>query len=128
MLGQTNSPFNLSPNTTEAHTAPSLISDDGDYEGIHSDSESPESAEVDDEEDHYIHTEVMDQDNMDLAESSSAHHQLGLGGKPHHPVARRSSQMRTPMDLHHEEPERRHVTFSSPVGRPRPRSQHSDSK
>ena len=128
MPGQNNSPFNLSPNTTEAHTAPSLISDDGEYEGIHSDSESPESAEIDDEEDHYIHTEVMDQDDVDLAESSSAHHQIGLGGKPHQPVARRPSQMRTPMDLHNEEPERRHVAFSSPVRRPRLGSQHPDSK
>jgi len=110
------SPFNLSPNTIESHTAPSLVSDDGDYENTHSESESPSDAEGGDEEDHYIHAEVMDQDDMDLGEGSSDHH-LGLGGKPHGPnPGRRSSAMPTPTAIHNGE---RHVSFASPQRRQR---------
>ena len=112
--------FNLSPNTIEAHTAPSLVSDDGDYENAHSDSESPSSAEADDDEDHYIHAELMDHDEMDLREGSSAAHHLGLGGKPHAPaVRRRSSAMRPPMVLQNGEAQQRHVSFASPARRQR---------
>ena len=113
------SPFNLSPNTIESHTAPSLVSDDGDYENTHSESESPSSAEASDEEDHYIHAEVMDHDDMDLGEGSSAQdHHLGLGAKPHGPAAgRRSSAMRPPTGLHNGAPEERHVSFASPQRR-----------
>lgn len=110
------SPFNLSPKTIESHTAPSLVSDDGDYDNTHSESESPSDAEGDDHEDNYIHAEVMDHDDMDLGEGSSNHH-LGLGGKPHSPtVRRRSSAIRPPTAIHHEE---RHVSFVSPHRRQR---------
>ncbi|KAK4695597.1 ADA HAT complex component 1, partial [Lecanoromycetidae sp. Uapishka_2] len=115
MLDQ-QSPFNLSPNTIESHTAPSLVSDDGDYDNTHSESESPSDAEGADDDDHYIHAEVMDQDDMDLGGGSSDHH-LGLGGKPHSPTARRrSSAMRPPTAIHNEE---RHVSFASPQRRQR---------
>ena len=111
-------PFNLSPNTTEAHTAPSLVSDDGDYGNTLSESESPSSAENDDDDDHYIHAEFMDQDEIDLGQGSSTAHHIGLGGKPHTPVVRRrSSAMGPPMSLHHGE--RRHVSFASPTRRQR---------
>ena len=113
-------PFNLSPNTTEAHTAPSLVSDDGDYGNTHSESESPSSAENDDDDDdHYIHAELMDHDDMDLGQGGSAAHHIGLGGKPHHApvVHRRSSAMESPMSLHHEE--QRHVSFAGPTRRQR---------
>ncbi len=113
------SPLNLSPNTIESHTAPSLVSDDGDYENTHSESEAPSSAEADDE-DHYIHAEVMDHDDMDLGEGSSGsqEHHLALGGKPHGPSAgRRSSAMRPPTAIHHGATEERHVSFASPQRR-----------
>lgn len=113
------SPLNLSPNTIESHTAPSLVSDDGDYENTHSESEALSSAEADDD-DHYIHAEVMDHDDMDLGEGSSGsqEHHLALGGKPHGPSAgRRSSAMRPPTAIHHGATEERHVSFASPQRR-----------
>ena len=121
------SPFNLSPNTIESHTAPSLVSDDGDYENTHSESESPSSAEADDEEDHYIHAEVMDHDDMDLREGSSAQdHHLGLG-KPHGASARRrSSAMRPPTPIHNGASGDRHVSFASPQRRLRRASRKKD--
>ena len=128
MLGHDSSPFNLSPNTTEAHTAPSLVSDDGDYDGTHSESEGPDSAEIDDEEDHFIRTEVLDHDDMDLAEDSSAHHHIGLGGKPHHPSGRRPSQLRAPLELHTGGEDQRHVGYASPARRVRRDSEFRDAK
>ena len=114
------SPLNLSPNTNESHTAPSLVSDDGDYENTHSESETPSSGEADDDEDHYIHAEVIDHDEMDLGEGSSHHHHLSLGGKPQSPAAgRRSSAMRHPSAIRDETGGHRHVSFASPVRRPR---------
>lgn len=105
-------PFTLSPNTIEAHTAPSLVSDDGDYENAHSDFESPSSAE---DEDHYIHAEVMDHDGIELGEGSSADHHLGLGAKPHVPTTgRRTSAMRPPVSIRQGQPEQRRVSFASP--------------
>jgi len=122
-------PFNLSPNTIEAHPAPSLVSDDGDYENNHSDSESPSSAEADDDDDHYIRAELIDHDDMDLGEGSSATHHIGLGEKPHAPsVRRRSSAMRPPMALHNGEAERRHVSFASPARRQRRDSRTANGK
>ncbi|KAL9070857.1 MAG: hypothetical protein Q9161_004648 [Pseudevernia consocians] len=112
------SPFNLSPNTIESHTAPSLVSDDGDYENTHSESETPSSGEADDDEDHYIHAEMIDHDEMDLGEGSSHAHHLSLGGKPHSPTAgQRSSAMRHPSAIREEGGEDRHVSFASPVRR-----------
>ena len=114
------SPLNLSPNTIESHTAPSLVSDDGDYENTHSESETPSSGEADDDEDHYIHAEVIDHDDMDLGEGSSHDHHLSLGGKPHSPAAgRRSSAMRHPRAMRDDAGGSRRVSFASPVRRPR---------
>lgn len=121
------SPFNLSPNTIESHTAPSLVSDDGDYENTHSESETPSSGEADDDEDHYIHAEMIDHDEMDLGEGSSHAHHLSLGGKPHSPTAgRRSSAMRHPSAIRDEGGEDRHVSFASPVRRLRKGSRAKD--
>ena len=118
------SPLNLSPNTIESHTAPSLVSDDGDYENTHSESETSSSGEVDDDEDHYIHAEVMDHDDMDMGEGSSHAHHLSLGGKPQSPApSRRSSAMRHASAIRDEAGEHRHVTFASPGRRPRKGSQ-----
>lgn len=121
------SPLNLSPNTIESHTAPSLVSDDGDYENTHSESETPSSGEGDDDEDHYIHAEVIDHDEVDLGEGSSHDHHLNLGGKPHGPPAgRRSSAMRHPSAIRDEVGEDRHVSFASPVRRLRKGSRAKD--
>lgn len=121
------SPLNLSPNTIESHTAPSLVSDDGDYENTHSDSEAPSSGEADDDEDHYIHAEMIDHDEMDLGEGSSHDPPLSLGGKPRSPPAgRRSSAMRRPSAIRDEAGEDRHVSFASPVRRLRKGSRSKD--
>ena len=119
--------LNLSPNTIESHTAPSLVSDDGDYENTHSESETPSSGEADDDEDHYIHAEVIDHDEMDLGVGSSHDHHLSLGGKPQSPAtARRSSAMRHASAIRDEAGEHRHVSFASPVRRPRKGSRAKD--
>lgn len=121
------SPLNLSPHTNESHTAPSLVSDDGDYENTHSESETPSSGEADDDEDHYIHAEVIDQDEMDLEGGSSHDHHLSLGGKPHSAATgRRSSAMRHPSTIRDEAGEDRHVSFASPVRRLRKGSRPKD--
>ena len=121
------SPLNLSPNTIESHTAPSLVSDDGDYENTHSESETSSSGEADDDEDNYIHAEVIDHDEMGLGEGSSHDHHLSLGGKPHNPApGRRSSAMRHPSAIRDEGGGGRHVSFASPVRRPRKGSRAKD--
>ena len=112
------SSLNLSPNTIESHTAPSLVSDDGDYENTHSESETPSSGEADDDEDHYIHAEVIDHDVMDLGVGGSHDHHLSLGGKPQSPTdGRRSSAVRHPSAIRDEAGDHRHVSFASPVRR-----------
>ena len=118
LMLDSNTPLNLSPNTIESHTAPSLVSDDGDYENTHSESETPSSVGPDDEDDHYIHAAVIDHDGMDLGEGSSAaaDHHLAFGGKPHGPPGRRgSSVMRPKTAIRDDSTEERHVTFASPV-------------
>ena len=127
-IPMTNTPFNLSPNTIEAHTAPSLVSDDGDYGNTHSESESPSSAEADDD-DHYIPAELMDHEDMDLGQGSSAAHHIGLGGKPHTPIMRRrSSAMRSSIALPLHGAEQRHVSFASPARTQRRDSRTTDPK
>lgn len=121
------STLNLSPNTIESHTAPSLVSDDGDYENTHSESETPSSGEADDDEDHYIHAEVIDHDVMDLGVGSSHDHHLSIGGKPQSPTnGRRSSAMRHTSAMRDEAGAHRHVSFASPVRRPRKGSRAKD--
>ena len=60
----------LSPQTTESHPAPSLVSDDGDYGTIHSEDEIPSSAHISDEEDLQIHVE--DQEHRTSIEEDSS--------------------------------------------------------
>ena len=121
------STLNLSPNTTESHTAPSLVSDDGDYENTHSESETPSSGEADDDEDHYIHAAVIDHDVLDLGVGSSHDHHLSFGGKPRRPSdGRRSSAMRHSSAIRDEAGEHRHVSFASPVRRLRKGSRTKD--
>ncbi len=83
---------NLSPNTIESHPAPSLVSDDGDYDNPHTDSEIPSSAVATDDEDTFD-VEVKDHEHhaMDVDEpSGSSTSEFGIG-KPHHgaPAPRR---------------------------------------
>lgn len=80
--------LNLSPNTIESHPAPSLVSDDGDYDNAHSDSETPSSAVVSDTED-TLDVEVKDHEHhdhsqMDIDEpSGSSTADLSLGKARH---------------------------------------------
>ena len=118
--------LNLSPHTLESHPAPSLVSDDGDYENTHSESESPSS--TDDEADgRYLDIEVEEghDDEIDALEGGNAaaaatdHHHLGLATsvkKPHAPAAaRRSSALRSPTaNRPGSATTERHVTFASP--------------
>lgn len=83
---------NLSPNTFESHPAPSLVSDDGDYDNPHTDSEVPSSAVATDDED-TLDVEVQDHEHhtIDVDEpSGSSTAEFGMA-KPHHnaPAARR---------------------------------------
>ena len=112
----------FSPNTTDSHPAPSLVSDDGDHETTHSDSEGPFSSDEHEPAHHYLDTEMIGHDGMDLDDANSV--RLGPGaGKPrqhvrHGPeqptptVRRRSrpSAMAHQNHVHHGE---RHVTFAS---------------
>ena len=128
IIHNSGTPFNLSPDTIEAHMAPSLVSDDGDYENTHSESESPSSGETDDDDDdhHYIHAELIDHDEMDLGPGGSSAHHIGLGGKPHATgITRRLSAARVPMSLHSRRTDHRRVNFASPVRRERRESQSS---
>lgn len=82
----------LSPNAIESHPAPSLVSDDGDYDNPHTDSEVPSSAVATDDED-TLDVEVQDHEHhtIDVDEpSGSSTAEFGIG-KPHHsaPAARR---------------------------------------
>ena len=116
---------NLSPNTVESHQAPSLISDDDDFENTHSECSS--TADVaEDLERHYFGMgfENHDEEAMEQIEGSSsagASH-LGLGPefKGSHPP-RRSSAMRPPDTIRTPiiNNSERHVTFASPMQRPR---------
>ncbi len=114
--------LNLSPNTLESYPAPSLVSDDGDYENTHSESESPSSAEGDDGEDRFLDVEVEDHDEeIGLGGSSSAAADLGLG-KAHPPtarIARRSSTVRTSAPLQNQGLNDQQVRFAGPGRRPR---------
>lgn len=118
-----NTPSNLSPNTTDPHPAPSLVSDDGDHETTHSDSEGLFSADEDDRTHHYLDSEMMEHDSMVLDDANG----LRLGGttakSQHHthPQPRQStaSTVRRPRAsamAHHGHPHhgQRHVSFTSP--------------
>ena len=115
--------LNLSPSAIESHPAPSLISDDDgdDYENMHSESESPSSAEDDGEGDHYLGIEVEEHDDEigALEGSTSTDLSLATAGKPHSPTARRSSALRSPAAIRPGNANDRHVSFASPGRRQR---------
>ena len=99
--------FNLSPNTIESNQAPSLVSDDGDYEA-HTESESLSSAEPDDE-DGYLGIEV--ENEGDGSGPSAADPELANSGKAH--PTRRPSALKGAASR--EGGDERHVTFVSPA-------------
>lgn len=102
-----NSPTNLSPNTLESNQAPSLVSDDGEYEA-HSESESPSSAEAD-EDAGDLDIEVED-DESATTTTTTTDPELANSVKPHaHPV-RRASAFRRRIGGREE----KHVSFVSP--------------
>ncbi|KAL9121519.1 MAG: hypothetical protein Q9187_001926 [Circinaria calcarea] len=101
--------LNLSPNTIESNPAPSLVSDDGDYEDPHSESDAPSSAVGDEEEDGYLDVEVEDEE----IGGASVDPELATAAKAH--PARRSSALRSPTAMRRE----RHVSFAGPSRRER---------
>ncbi|KAL8793361.1 MAG: hypothetical protein Q9195_004039 [Heterodermia aff. obscurata] len=114
--------LNLSPNTIESHQAPSLVSDDGDYENTYSESETPSSAVVSEDEDNF-EVEVKDSEHhsmdLDTAGASSTTSDYGMS-KPHHhhhppqpPAPRRPSAMRDPGERGGLA--QRRVSFQSPM-------------
>ena len=106
-------PLNLSPNTIESNPAPSLVSDDGDYENALSESETPSIA-ADEEEDRYLDIEVEDE----VVGEPSVDPELATAEKAH--PTRKSSALRSPTAIRsgHED---RHVSFASPTRRDRRR-------
>jgi len=110
-----NTPINLSPNTTDPHPAPSLVSDDGDYDNSHSESESTASPGIDEEHDHYMHAEVLDHDEIGLGESSELN--LAPSNKP--PRSTDGRPPRPSTAIHRDGPDERHVTFAIPARRMR---------
>ena len=117
-LQRENSSPNLSPNTVESHQAPSLVSDDDDYENTHSECSS--SAGVDDEDmgEHYLdmgfeeHHEDQELEELGGLTATSK-------GSHHHPV-RRSSALRSPDAVRSTTVgSDRRVSFASSVRRPR---------
>ncbi|KAL9098959.1 MAG: hypothetical protein Q9163_005478 [Psora crenata] len=107
-------PFNLSPNTTDPHPAPSLVSDDGEYDITHSESEASSQVDEGEVEDHYIHADLLDHDGLELGESSGL--DLAHPAKGHGPATGRRSRASAVIHDGHGE---RHVSFASPVRRQR---------
>ena len=83
--------LNLSPQTTESHPAPSLVSDDGDYENLHSEDEVPSSAHISDEEDLQIHVEDHEHRHGvgDEPGASSTTAEVPIPKEHHRPVSSR---------------------------------------
>ena len=104
-------PSNLSPNTTDPYPAPSLVSDDGDFDNTHSESESSSHMDVDEEPDHYLHPHFVDHEDLDLGDHNNF--DFAQAGKAHRPDVGRCSQNLT--GTQDESPTYRHVTFASPV-------------
>ncbi|MCJ1232253.1 hypothetical protein MMC14_000202 [Varicellaria rhodocarpa] len=90
-------PLVLSPNTVEFNPAPSLVSDDGDYEDAH-ESEAPSSTGGDGDEDTYMNVEVEDEEvcgstaDPELATASKARSAMRKAGAPRRRTSVRGSQ------------------------------------
>ena len=99
-------PSNLSPNTTDPYPAPSLVSDD-DLDNTHSESDSSSHMDTDDVDDHYMHPQFVDHEELDLGDSSGFN--LTQAEKAH------GSHVGRRPNIVHEENGPRHVTFANPV-------------
>ena len=90
-------PLVLSPNTVELNPAPSLVSDDGDYEDAH-ESEAPSSTGGDGDEDAYMNVEVEDEEvcgssaDPELSTASKARSAMKKGDAPRCRTSVRGSQ------------------------------------
>ena len=111
---------NHSPNTIESHPAPSLVSDDGDYENTHSESEVPSSAMVSDDEDTFeVQLQDSDHHAMDLDTPSGSTTTADYGmakahGHAPQPPRQRPSAMRDTSSATNGFGPRR-VSFQSPI-------------
>lgn len=116
------SPSDLSPNMVESHQAPSLVSDDDDFENTHSECSSSTDT-AGDLEHHYFglgfenHNEAAMED-LEAAGSSAGGKHLGLGAGPKTHLSQPASAMRPPdaardPTVH----DSRHVSFASPLRR-----------
>lgn len=123
--------LNLSPHTMESHPAPSLVSDDGDYENTHSESEVPSSAMVSDDEDTF-EVQLQDSDHhamdLDTRGGSTTSAECGMA-KPHRhaqqPARRRPSAMKDTSSATNGLGRRR-VSFQSPIPQMQNRRQKSE--
>ena len=106
------SPFDLSPNTTDPHPAPSLVSDDDDYDNTHSESDYSSQMDVE-ENDHFVYANIVDGEELDLGETSRL--SFPQPGKPH--GAHLGRRPRSPTLAQDGGYAKRHVTFASPVRR-----------
>lgn len=118
------SPTHLSPNTVESHQAPSLVSDDDEFENTHSECSSSAGI-AEDLEHHYFglgfenHNEAAMED-LEAAGSSASGKHLALGAGPKAHLSQPASAMRSPDAV--RDPtvhDSRHVSFASPLRRPR---------
>lgn len=110
---------NISPDTVEPHQAPSLVSDDDEFENTHSEcSSSADLAE--DLEQHYFGLDFQngnDDAMEDLEGSSTGTKHLAIGAGPKGaPASQKISSMRSPDAVRDDN---RHVSFVSPLRRPR---------
>jgi ADA HAT complex component 1 len=82
---------NLSPHTVESNQAPSLVSDDDEYEA-HSDSESPTPSEAGDDEQDFNHIEVEDDEGTATSTTTETKtdHELASPAKSHAPSLSKS--------------------------------------
>lgn len=115
------SPPNLSPNTLDPTTAPSLVSDDGEYEA-HSESEALDSEEADEAE-YGVEFDVEEGDDMGGSDGTAATDPdlaHGSSASPKEPVPRRTALRRGTSALGERRVgrEQRHVSFVSPVTEP----------
>ncbi len=109
---------NLSPNTLDAATAPSLVSDDGEYEA-HSDSDALDSDEADEVE-YGVEFDIEEGDEIDGRNATPATDpdlRHGPTASPKTPVPRRTALRRGTAALNNRRVHReeRHVSFVSPV-------------
>ena len=104
------SPFNLSPNSTDPHPAPSLVSDDDDYDNTHSESEYSSQMDLD-EHDQFIHAGIVDDEELDLGEAD----RLSFTQPGKHHGAHLERRSRSPPMGRGSAYAKRRVTFASPA-------------